>query len=113
MINSKTVADENHLRVMIKKCLNKEFHGSTKPECDFIFKLLSDAFVSGMVYDVTDMRSAVLNFACQSSHQSGYCVDLVNKMLWSSEKQNTNIVANNELVFYDVEVFKKFVSYLL
>ena len=65
--------------------MNKEFHGSTKPECDFIDKLLSDAYASGMVYDVSDMRSAVLTFAAASTHQALYCIDLVNKMKWASE----------------------------
>lgn len=106
VLNKKTVADENHLRVMIRKCLNKEFHGATKPECDFIFKLLEDAYNSGMVYDVTDMRSAVLNFACQSSHQSAYCVNLVNKMKWASKTESQPIESEGELAFFDIEVFK-------
>ena len=29
MLNKKSVEDEKHLRVMIKKCMNKEFNGST------------------------------------------------------------------------------------
>ena len=108
LFNKKNVEDEKHLRIMIKKCMNKEFHGSTKPEVDFICKLLDEAYASGMVYDVTDMRSSVLAFAAASSHQAMYCVDLVNKMKWASEPVQIagQEVAEGELVFYDVEVFK-------
>lgn len=110
LFNKKNVEDEKHLRIMIKKCMNKEFHGSTKPEVDFICKLLDEAYASGMVYDVTDMRSSVLAFAAASSHQAMYCVDLVNKMKWASEPVQIagQEVAEGELVFYDVEVFKNF-----
>jgi hypothetical protein len=55
VLDKKTVDDEKHLRVMIKKCMRKEFHGSTKPEIDFIAKLLEEAYLSGMNYDVSDM----------------------------------------------------------
>lgn len=108
LINKKTIEDEKHLRIMIKKCMNKEFHGSTKPECDFIDKLLSDAYASGMVYDVSDMRSAVLTFAAASTHQALYCIDLVNKMKWVSENNIDKYmeIPEGDLVFYDVEVFK-------
>jgi hypothetical protein len=108
LFNKKNVEDEKHLRIMIKKCMNKEFHGSTKPECDFIYKLLDETHASGTVYDVSDMRSSVLAFAASSSHQAMYCIDLVNKMKWASEVipvVETDI-SNGELVFYDVEVFK-------
>ena len=110
LLNKKNVEDEKHLRIMIKKCMNKEFHGATKPECDFIYKLLDEAYASGMVYDVSDMRSAVLGFAATSSHQSVACIDLVNKMKWASEvKTEVNTqVADGDLVFYDIEVFKNF-----
>lgn len=107
VFNKKNVEDEKHLRVMIKKCMNKEFHGSTKPECDFIQKLLNDAYSSGMVYDVSDMKSAVLAFAATSTNQAIYCIDLVNKMKWASEPVAVESSAspNGDIVFYDVEVF--------
>ena len=113
LFNKKNVEDEKHLRIMIKKCMNKEFHGSTKPECDFIYKLLDEMYTSGAVYDVSDMRSSVLAFAASSSHQAMYCIDLVNKMKWASEVVDlggivgkVNVTTSDELVFYDVEVFK-------
>ncbi|MDD3288131.1 MAG: DUF5906 domain-containing protein [Alphaproteobacteria bacterium] len=113
VLNKKNVEDEKHLRIMIKKCMNKEFHGSTKPEMDFIYKLLDEAYSSGMVYDVSDMRSSVLTFAASSTHQATYCIDLMSKMKWASEPleigpTNQSTATDDDLVFYDVEVFKNF-----
>lgn len=111
LINKKIIENEKHLRVMIKKCMNKEFHGATKSEIDFIFKLLEEAYDSTIVYDVSDMKSAVLAFAASSTNNSSYCIDLVNKMLWASPRDDEEIIIsrntdNSDIVFYDVEVFK-------
>ena len=82
--------DEKHLRSMIKKCMQKEFHGSTKPDIDFINKLLEETYASGIVYDVSDMKSSVLTFAATSKHHAAYCIDLVEKMLWTSKPNKTS-----------------------
>ena len=91
---------------MIKRNLNKDIHPATKPSIDFIHKILGDAYASGLNYDVTDMRNAVLAFAASSSHNSEYCIKLVNKMQFKSLEPSENV--NNDdakLIFYDVEVF--------
>ena len=111
LLNKKNVEDEKHLRIMLKKCMKKEFHGSTKPEIDFIFKLLEEAYDSTLVYDVSDMKSAVLAFAATSTNQASYCIDLVNKMLWASPRDDEEVIFSNntddnDIVFYDVEVYK-------
>lgn len=106
MINWEGVKNEKMLRTMIKRNLNKEYHGATKPSVDYIYKLLEDTYNSGMKYDVTDMRNAVLAFAAGSTHQADYCIKLVNKMRFKSDEpseNHENIQA--PLVFYDVEVF--------
>lgn len=106
MVNTKVVQSEKGLRVQIKRNLNKEIHPATKPSIDFIHKILTDAYESGMVYDVTDMRNAVLAFAANSTNQADYCIKLVNKMPFKSADPApaaTNEEA--EIVFYDVEVF--------
>lgn len=111
MVDAKVVSDEKHLRTMIAKCLRKEFHGSTKPECDFIYKLLDDAHKADIVYDVCDLRPAIFQFAAQSSNNSEYCISLINKMQFASEKDkytdSTTMRTTQEcpIVFYDVEVF--------
>ena len=106
VINFEGVKNEKALRTLIKRNLNKEYHAYTKPSVDFIYKCLEDAYDSGMKYDVTNMRNAVLAFAASSSHQADYCIKLVNKMHFKSDEASTN-VENHEspLVFYDVEVF--------
>lgn len=106
VVNFDAIKSEKGLRTIIKRNLNKEIHPATKPSIDFIYKILEDAYSSGMKYDVTDMRGAVLAFAVSSSHQADYCVKLVNKMQFKSE-DNSEAVNNDDekLVFYDVEVF--------
>ena len=106
MINFETVKSEKGLRTLIKRNLNKEIHPGTKPSVDFIYKILEDAYASGLNYDITDMRNAVLAFAANSTHQSEYCIKLVGKMKFKSEDYS-EAVENEEakLVFYDVEVF--------
>ena len=106
VINFESVKNEKHLRALIKKNLNKEIHPGTKPSVDFIFKLLEDAYESGMNYDVTDLRNAVFGFAANSTHQADYCIKLVNKMHFRSEEYSESVKSENPTVlFYDVEVF--------
>lgn len=107
MINFEAVKSERSIRKLIKKNLAKEIHPGTKPSIDFIYKILDDAYNSGLNYDVTDMRPLVLAFANNSSHQSEYCVKLVSKMNFKSEEPSLSIEkhVSDELVFFDVEVF--------
>jgi hypothetical protein len=106
MVNSESVKSEKSLRSLIKRNLNKEIHPGTKPSVDFIYKILDDAYNSNLSYDVTDMRNAILSFAANSTHQSEYCIKLVNKMKFRSEDSSSSIENNDQkIIFYDVEVF--------
>jgi len=111
MINIDTVKDEQHLRNLIKKNLNKEIHGATKPSIDFIFKLLDDAYYSGMQYDVSDMFDDVFNFAMNSTNNAQYCVERVSEMKFESDESDevqappSENDSNKPIIFYDVEVF--------
>ncbi len=105
MINIQSVKSEQSLRTQIRRNLNKEIHADTRSSCDFIKKILDDAFEGGLQYDVTDMRNAVLAFAANSTNQSEYCLKLVNKMRFRSEEPAVPEKANGELVFFDCEVF--------
>ena len=106
-VNFDSVKNEKALRTMIRRSLNKEYEPcATKPSCDFINKILKDAYDSGMKYDVTDLRPAVLAFAAQSTHNAPYCIKLVNQMLFKSEEvSDPATFEKDELIFYDVEVF--------
>ena len=106
VVNDKVVQSEKGLRRQIRQNLNKEIHPNTKPSIDFIYKILEDSYNSGLVYDVTDMRNAVLAFAANSSNKSEYCIKLVNRMKFKSEDQSPSAKDDKaKLVFYDVEVF--------
>ena len=105
LINWEGVKNEKILRTMIKRNLNKEYHGATKPSVDYIYSLLQDAYESGISYDVSDMQNAILAFAANSTNQADYCIKLVNKMHFKSEEPSENVESNSELIFYDVEVF--------
>lgn len=106
MVNFEGLKNEKALRTLIKRNLQKEYHAYTKPSIDFIYKALEDAYNSGMKYDVTNMRNAILAFAASSTHQSEYCINVVNRMHFKSDDISQNS-ENDEspIVFYDVEVF--------
>ena len=107
VINFNTVKSERSLRNLITKNLQKEIHPGTKPSIDFIYKILEDAYDSGLPYDITDMRPKILAFANNSSHQAPYCIELVSKMKFKSEHSSDalDLYSDERIVFFDVEVF--------
>lgn len=107
VINFEGIKSEKGLRKFIIRNLNKEIHDATKPSIDFIYSKLEECYNSGMKYDVTDMRPAIMAFAVNSSHQSDYCLKLVAKMKFKSDEVSIDNqgYSDDELVFYDVEVF--------
>lgn len=107
MVNFDTVKSEKGLRNLIERNLRKEIHPGTKPSIDFIYKILEDAYSSGMKFDVTDMRPKIMAFANNSSHQSEYCIKMVNKMIFKSDEdsEGDERYLSDDLIFYDVEVF--------
>lgn len=106
VINFEGLKSEKALRTSIKKNLNKEVHASTKCSVDFIYKILEDAYNSGLKYDVSDMKNSVYSFAANSTNQSDYCIKLVTKMKWKSEEPSIGEGGDDApLVFFDIEVF--------
>lgn len=102
------VKNEKMLRNMIVKNLRKEYHGATKPSVDYIYALLEDAYQKGIPYDVSDMYQDLYVFCSRSSHQSEYCLDLLDKMKLKSEQQAENVDNTTDeapIIFFDVEVF--------
>ena len=98
--------NEKALRTTIKRNLNKEYHAATKPSVDFIYKILEDAYNTGVSYDLTDMKNAVYAFAAGSTNQADYCLKLVKKMHFKSEEASPGIKESDaSLIFYDIEVF--------
>ena len=114
--------NEKILRAMIIKNLKKEYHPATKPSIDYIDKLLSDAYDSGVSYDVRDMQNDILAFAMGSTNKADYCVELVSRMHFCSkdilenerELENNTVDDNAPIVFFDVEIapsYKQYVEY--
>lgn len=109
MPSQKTVANEQNLRKLIIRNLKKEIQPSTKSSVDFIYKILEDAYESGLRYDVTDLQRYILEFASNSTNNADYCVRLALKMKYKSDHDEEDIEdqpqQDDRLVFYDVEVF--------
>ena len=115
MLNKDIVITEAGIRSMIADCLKKKHHGATKPEVDFIKKILDDAYESGIQYDVRDIRPAVTAFANNSTHRAKECLRTVLQMKWMSEDISNSIEENaringavlteTRLIFFDCEVF--------
>ena len=108
VLNGDQVRSERGLRELIKRSLRKEIHGHTKPEIDFIYHVLEEAYNSGLKYDVTDLRPAVQTLAMSSTHQAQYCIKMINKMKFQSEEPSDNIENYKDdgpIIFFDVEVF--------
>jgi len=109
VISNSTIKSERALRDLVVKGLKKEVWPNTKPSIDFIFKILDDAYDSGVEYDISDMQTAVLAFAANSTHQAKYCMDCVAKMHFVSkdleEKREEEKREDKPIVFFDIEVF--------
>lgn len=107
VVNTTSVKSEKALRELIKRNLHKDIHPATKPSIDFIHKILEDAYISGLSYDVSDMQTSVLAFAANSTNNARYCIDLVKTMKFKSKEEavSEETYSNDTLVFFDVEVF--------
>lgn len=107
MIDENKVKSERSLRELIARNLRKEIHPATKPSVDFIKKILDDAFESGLVYDVSDMKGDILAFANNSSNQALAAMKVVKEMQFVSEAESapTTHTDDDRLVFFDCEVF--------
>jgi hypothetical protein len=107
MISTESLKSEKSIRELVERNLRKEIHPGTKPSMDFIYKILKDAYESGVAYDVSDLKPKILAFANNSSNQSAYCIKLLQKMEFQSErKESVELeVKDDRLVFFDVEVF--------
>ena len=106
MVNQEVIKSEKSLRALIIRNLRKEIHPGTKPSIDFIYKILEDAYESGLKYDVSDLYPDISAFALGSTHKAEYCMDMVSKMKFKSEDDvPPDIFVEDKLVFFDCEVF--------
>lgn len=110
MTNLEGVEFNKYLINLIRKNLNKEVHGATKPSVDFIYKILEDAYESGKPYNVSKMKPLIIQFAAASTNQSEYCLSLIPKMHFQSAdgaEEMTRIDDNSDkpILIFDLEVF--------
>lgn len=110
MLSSEVMNSEKGLRALIARNLRKEIHPGTKPSIDFIHHILEESYLSGMQFDVTDLRPKILAFANNSSNKALDCLKVVQKMRFKSDEVIARVVAeepskDERLVHYDVEVF--------
>ena len=107
MVNFDSIKNEKAIRTLIRRSLAKEYAPhATVTSCEFINKILNDAYESGMHYDVRDLRPYVLTFASKSSHHASDCIAMVNQMPFQSEEPSEYVEADNDIiVFFDCEVF--------
>lgn len=107
VLNFDGIKNEKMLRSILKRHINKEIMGNTKPSIDMIYKTLEEAYESGIGYDVSDMRNAIYMLAASSSNQADTCLKMVAQMKFKSEEASETVADEEEgsLVFYDCEVF--------
>ena len=111
MLDQEVLQTEQMMRRTIVKCLRNEIHGHHKPNMDFIYKILTDAYNNGIHYDVSDMYNDILNYAMASSNSSEYCLELVAKLPLKSDEPSEAVESeekdynNDSIVFFDVEVW--------
>ena len=107
MVDFQGFENDKHLRRCILKALRKEVFPNTRPNIDYIHHCLETAFNQGLKYDCSDMHSAILGFAAESTHQADYCLRKVADMKFRSEEPSEDVPDDNsdDLVFFDIEVY--------
>lgn len=106
VIRNDIVTNERTMRASIEKALRKEVHSATKPNVDFIEKILTEAYNSGVEYDLSSLESDVIMFAAGSTNNSKECMARAMKFPYKSEHDEAaDPPTDDPIVFYDVEVF--------
>lgn len=110
MVDWEGFENEQALRKFIAKCILKKHHGYTRPEVNFIYKALEEAYQKGFTYDVRDLQNDVFGFASNSTNSAQYCMELVSRMHFCSkdidEKENieTEEYKKAPIIFLDCEI---------
>lgn len=118
MLNKDIVITEKGMLKTIAKALRREIHpGCTKSNVDMIYKVLEDAYNSGVSYDLRSIKRDVWQFAESSDNQADTCRDLVLKMHFVSKDRESMKVDDAPdwkpaaysdeapIAFFDCEVF--------
>ena len=104
MTDKASIKSEAKLVELINRNLRKEIHHATKPSVDFIYKILEDAYESGLHYDVSNLSDDIYGFAAASTNQSEACLALWRKMKFQSADISEKKESKDEvLTFFDIE----------
>lgn len=110
VLSDKTIKDEQHLRRLIQKAMNKDFQDGTKVNTEFIRKITDEVYEQGMSYDITDLKPRIISFANAASNQSQAALKIVMDIKWKSELVDEDAVMEEQpdkpVVVYDVEVYR-------
>ena len=107
VVDKGVIKNEQGLRKLILRNLNKEIHPYTKPSVDFINTILDEAYNSGIIYDVNDMYPAIMTFAMNSTNNKESCMKVVRNMKFNSEVTDRvlDFETDTPILYFDVEVF--------
>lgn len=101
-----TMQTERGLRASILKGLRKQVHAGTKSNMDFIEMVLTKAYDSGVIYDVTDMWDDIISFAMKSSNQKTRCIEIAMDLKLKSEiEAEVGVDTETPLAYFDMEVY--------
>ena len=107
-VDEYVIKDHKHLEAAIRKALRKEISPFSTVCCvQYIGKVLNDAYNSGMKYDMSKLRPAVLEFAAASHNHSLECLDMASSFPYKSEEEAEWVEPSGEkkIAFFDTEVF--------
>lgn len=110
LLEDYVIKDQEHLRNKIKKALRKEVEPGYTITCmNYIKEVLTQAYESGMKYNVEDMQRAIKAFALGSHHNSLRCIDIAESLPYKSEEPAMAVDAEkDEIIFFDVESYPNF-----
>ena len=107
VLSENTVKTERSLRGLIVRALGKDIHPGTKSNMDFIEQVLSDAYASDLVYDVSDMWDDILTFAMGSTNQKTRSIEIAMGLKLKSEEDvpAEPVGEDRPIVYFDCEVY--------
>lgn len=113
MIDEKSIKSESKLREQIKKALRKEINPGYTVTCvSYIEHILSEAYNSGLTYDVNDMYHDIYAFASSSHNSAKRCLRMVATMKFMSKDHERNVAQkdirfadNAPITIFDIECY--------
>ena len=113
------ISTEEEIRTLIKKALRMEIHDHTKPNMDFIAHILDEAVANDVLYNISDLETAITTFATASTNQSDTCIRIAMDLPYKNPQTDPTVfdpdefpkapsghVDPQDFMFYDTEVYR-------